>query len=115
MSDTPEKDGSLGPRRDQRIIQRALRERWAIPDEVRRRLLQKAVDIVDEETEMGSKCKNKPRLHLAALKTIQGFDRLSLEERRVELLESHVTDAPDSITVDVIAQAKAIRERRGQK
>jgi hypothetical protein len=113
MSETPdEKDGSLSPRKDQRVIQRALKERWPIPESIRAKLLQKAVDLVDEETEIGAKYAGKPRVILAALKTIQGFDRLSLDERRLEILEAAKKETVDEITVDVIAQAKAIREKR---
>jgi hypothetical protein len=103
---------SLGPGRDQALTQRATRERWPIPESVKRRLVQVAVDLVDPETESGAKAVNKPRLQLMALKTLQGFDRLSLDERRLEILESQHSGPPDSIDLDVIEQAKAIRERR---
>jgi hypothetical protein len=103
----PRPDG-LHPLVSRRMEERALRERWPLPDKVRVQVLKRVCGMVDPESEEGQKAKR--REVLGAARVLIAADRLNLEQRRLDLAEG--TIAEDRVDVDLVAEAEAIRERR---
>lgn len=115
-------------RADLRLWEQALRQDWPIPPEVKRRLLQVAIDLVDPSAEedlpsgpedvvaridLGAK---RDRVKLGALRVIAQFCRLSLLQRQHDLsvrrLDGRYAGASEAEGVDPLAAAAALQAAR---
>lgn len=66
---------------DLNLIRRAIRQDWPIPDAVKRQLLQNVVNLVDPPE--GAKVSK--RTQLAAVKVLQGFGKLAVDQGKLDL------------------------------
>ena len=64
--------------RTTRMLERAIRQRWPITDEQRQA-------IIDRQIVIASRKNGKPREQSVAAKTIAAFDKLNIEEVKLEL------------------------------
>jgi hypothetical protein len=115
-------------RAELRLWEQALRQDWAIPPEVKRRLLQVAVNLVDPDTEEDLTAElgknGKPiirtagrvklgaitnRTKLAALRVIVQFGHQSIEQQRLDLSRRQLDGSPAEAEPDAVAPAAAER------
>lgn len=129
MSDTPNPSRS-----DLKLVEQALRNDWPIPQSLKTRLLQIAINIADpmeldddqvepapaviDPTEQlpGADPADEPtaddlipsnRLKIAALRVIAQFSRLSLEQQRLDLLRDKLEgNAKGFNLADAVAEAE---------
>lgn len=66
-------------REDLRLVARAMRERWPIPDEVRLTLLRKLREVIVRR-------KTTPRELAAVGKVLLGADRLNLDQEKLDIV-----------------------------
>ncbi len=76
-----------------RLEERAIRERWPLPEAARLAILKRLAGYIDPETEEGARA--KARTVISAARTILAADRLNLEQQRLDLIrEKALIDAP---------------------
>lgn len=81
--------------RDTRLHERAIRERWPMPPAVRVKVLQRLVNIVDEDYDHGWE---KPGLRevISAARALLSADKLNLEQAKFD----HATTPPEATEAD---------------
>jgi hypothetical protein len=94
-----------------RLEQRAIRERWPLPDSVRVQVLKRVVEMIDPETELGAAA--KPRTILAATKTLLAADKLNIEHRRLDMLAG--AEESQRIDAELVERAWQIRAERAAR
>lgn len=72
----------LVPIRDTRLMERALRERWPIPQELRERIVLNLIAIVANKN-------LSPRERTSAAKALLHADQLNVEQEKIEQLDEH--------------------------
>jgi len=70
------------PIRDTRLMERALRERWPIPQELRERIVLNLIAIVANKS-------LSPRERTSAAKALLHADQLNVEQEKMEQLDEH--------------------------
>jgi hypothetical protein len=65
-------------RADAKLIQRAIRERWPIPESLRPKMAERLGDIIDNKS-------TADRDVIAAIRTLVSADRLNIDQERLEL------------------------------
>ena len=70
------------PIRDTRLMERALRERWPIPQELRERIVLNLIAIVANKN-------LSPRERTSAAKALLHADALNVEQEKMEQLDEH--------------------------
>jgi hypothetical protein len=93
------------------LFRRALRQDWPIPPEVKRTLLQRAIDIADPNTDEGKLAPK--RTVIAALKVIALYCGLSLKQQSIDLERERLDLDRGSGTAtlaDLVAEAEAAAE-----
>ena len=63
--------------------ERAVRERWPLPEHVRIRILKRLCGLIDPETPEGATA--EPRTIVAAARTLLAADKLNLEREKLDL------------------------------
>jgi len=101
-------DGELS-RSDFALIQRALRQDWPIPADVKKRILQRVVDYLDPETEEGATAPD--RTVLIAARTLASFMKLNLGQQALDLARAKFEGRKNDVTLAELVQAA---ERRAQ-
>jgi hypothetical protein len=101
-------DPYLPSRRELQLDAQAIGNRWRLGPSVRRRILQRAVDLCDPETELGAKA--SPRLILAASKIILAADRLQIEDERLEIARARLGLDKQFNLSELVADAEAAAE-----
>ena len=101
--------GGVPARSDLDLERQALRQDWPIPPKVKRSLLQRAIDICDPETTIGSDA--PPRLVLRALQVLSMFGGLSVKQQVVDLKREYFDrlagrDASETLA-DLVGDAEA--------
>ena len=101
-------DGAALPakRGDIQVVRRAIRQDWPIADDVKRRILQRLLDILDPETDIGKK--STRRDVVAASRAVAEFSRLNLGQQAIDLRSGASNEDLASLT----ARAEAAAERR---
>jgi hypothetical protein len=106
-----------------RLEQRAIRQNWPLSDDAKIKCLKRITQLLDEEHPEGKIAKHRTRV--AAMKVVrdclkqdQDYEidmlRLELDAQRLELARSKQTQG-EAVTIDVIARAQEIRERRAAR
>lgn len=99
-------------RSDMRLIRAALRQDWPIPDEVKRKLLQRLIDYVDRDHEDGATAPD--RTVIMAARTIGVFADLSLKQAKLDLAREKLAAGRTSegTLADCVAEAERLAEER---
>lgn len=116
-------------RSEMALVRQAIRQDWPIPPAVKKRLLQRLVNLVDSEPDGppptpspahddGDEAEAEPpgpsdRTVIAAARTIASFCSLSLKQQALDLMrEKHEGRKTGRPLGDVIAEAKSRAEER---
>ncbi len=111
MSAAEEGDGDarLPERRgDIQLVRRAIRQDWPIADDVKRKILERLLDILDPESDIGSKATRRDVV--AASRAVAEFSRLNLGQQSIDMRTGARSD--DLASLVARAEAEADRRRR---
>lgn len=88
---------------------RALRQDWPIPPEVKRGILQAAINVVlpDDDALLPTAIEPEPpatrdRVKLAAMRVIAQFGRLTIDQQRLDLAREKLATNRDEATIDPV-------------
>jgi hypothetical protein len=90
-------------RSDLRDVRRAIRERWPVPEEVRRRAIDSAAGMVEH----GGDARK-----LAAIRVLLDADRLNLEQAKLDLAREKLEGKTTEVTLAELVQEA---ERRAEE
>lgn len=111
--EAPDVLGEAPSRSDLRLIDRALRNDWPIPSDVREKLLGRLIDLATAADDPDDEAAPGPRTRILAARTLAIFAGLTLKQQALDLAarKADGNEAGESLA-DMVARAEALADAR---